>query len=857
MRYWHTLRVTSALVLFTLAALIPCGCATAWHDVAEVVSLGHQPADQTINAQQTATFSIVASSVLPVTYQWFQNGVLIGGAASASYTTPKMGLSSNGATFTVAVTNSTTTVTSSPAKLTVLPLKPALAFSPIAPVVYGAPAFSIDATSTSSAPISYSLANGPATLNGSLVSVDGVGTVALSASQPAMGDYAAATATATFAVGQNVTVGAVSPANQTMGPGQVMFHADAIGGPTNELRWSAIDGTFSGSSWTSPSTAGTYVVTATSVDDPTKSASTSVVISAPVITQQPQSQSVCPGTVSSLTVAANYAQTYQWSKNSTSLSGSTSATYLIASANGALDAGTYVASVSNPAGTASSGPAVVTVGSSIVSQPASVSVAVTQSAILSVNVSGMPAFRYQWYLASPDALSAVPIAGATASSYTTPAVSAGDNGDQYYVIVTDACGTQLTSSTATITVTGILVPPTIETQPVSQHINPGGTATFSVVASGSPTLMYQWYVIAAGQSAGNAIPGAISASYDVPASATLITNDQDRYFVNVSNLYGAATSQQATLSVGSGINITQQPASLYVAQGATGTFTVAATSSLPLTYQWYLAAVGTSSFTPIAAATNASYTIPAASASDNGSTYYVVVSNGVNSSVQSATAALTVGDPKGVADCDMSWTTNGNAFVSDTCSYQLTEADVWQAGSIVWPKLISTGKIRLSFTATLSNPSAIPADGFALMFGDPSLGATPTSLGEDGEGLGAKGIPGVVIAFDVYYNSGIDWPTDPRVPYIGIGRGEENLWEDPYFSENSSIPALATFGQSISHDYVVTVDQGTMDVTMDGALVLSSKVDLPPVAYLYVTASTGIYWEQTVISNITAVVSAP
>jgi hypothetical protein len=44
---------------------------------------------------------------------------------------------------------------------------------------------------------------------------------------------------------------------------------------------------------------------------------------------------------------------------------------------------------------------------------------------------------------------------------------------------------------------------------------------------------------------------------------------------------------------------------------------------------------------------------------------------------------------------------------------------------------------------------------------------------------------------------------------------------------------------------------------MDGGEVFSGYVDVPPIAYLYATSSTGMFWERTVISKISAVVSSP
>jgi hypothetical protein len=186
------------------------------------------------------------------------------------------------------------------------------------------------------------------------------------------------------------------------------------------------------------------------------------------------------------------------------------------------------------------------------------------------------------------------------------------------------------------------------------------------------------------------------------------------------------------------------------------------------------------------------------------------------------------------------------------CSFQLTAATFDQQGEIVWPNLISTGDIQLSFTMTLSNPSAVPADGFTMVLGDPSLGATLTSVGLPGMGLGAEGIPGLVFGFDTYHNAG-----DPTVPYVGVGRGETALFEKPWFNVNTNIPTLVAAGPPISHSYTISIVQGQMTVTLDGVQVMSGSVAVPAVAYLYVTASTGGSYEQAVISNVSATVSVP
>ena len=76
-----------------------------------------QPANQTVVAGQTATFSVVASGSLPLGYQWQKNGLDIAGANAVTYTTPPTTTTDNGSTFQVVVSNSLGTTTSGPATL--------------------------------------------------------------------------------------------------------------------------------------------------------------------------------------------------------------------------------------------------------------------------------------------------------------------------------------------------------------------------------------------------------------------------------------------------------------------------------------------------------------------------------------------------------------------------------------------------------------------------------------------------------------------------------------------------------------------------------------------------------------------
>jgi beta-glucanase (GH16 family) len=78
-----------------------------------------QPTNQSAQVGQTATFSVAATGTPTLTYQWSKNGTAISGATSATYTTPAVTSSDNGATFSVVVTNPYGNATSTTATLTV------------------------------------------------------------------------------------------------------------------------------------------------------------------------------------------------------------------------------------------------------------------------------------------------------------------------------------------------------------------------------------------------------------------------------------------------------------------------------------------------------------------------------------------------------------------------------------------------------------------------------------------------------------------------------------------------------------------------------------------------------------------
>ena len=172
------------------------------------------------------------------------------------------------------------------------------------------------------------------------------------------------------------------------------------------------------------------------------------------------------------------------------------------------------------------------------------------------------------------------------------------------------------------------------TQPQSQTIASGQTATMSVVATGTQPLTYQWYVGASGNTA-SPIGGATSSSYTTPALTTATS-----YWVRVSNAGGQANSNTATISIGVGPSVTAHPSSLTRKAGKSAAFTSAATGSPTLTVRWQVSATSGGPWTDVAGATSTTLTF-AATAADHGKWFHAVFTNGVGQAASNA-ASLTV-----------------------------------------------------------------------------------------------------------------------------------------------------------------------------------------------------------------------
>jgi glucose/arabinose dehydrogenase len=172
--------------------------------------------------------------------------------------------------------------------------------------------------------------------------------------------------------------------------------------------------------------------------------------------------------------------------------------------------------------------------------------------------------------------------------------------------------------------------PSISAHPSNQTVTQGQPATFSVTAAGSTPLSYQW------QRNQVNISGANASSYTLASSSLADTGAGFRCVVT--NTFGSATSNEATLIVTAPPGITGHPANQTVTQGQSATFGVSATGSIPLNYQWQR------NQADIPGANAPSYTIASASMSDNGAKFRCAVTNAFGSAASNE-ATLTVQPP--------------------------------------------------------------------------------------------------------------------------------------------------------------------------------------------------------------------
>jgi hypothetical protein len=409
-----------------------------------------------------------------------------------------------------------------------------------------------------------------------------------------------------------------------------------------------------------------YFFNTASPISPEDGASTPV---APAITGQPTNQTVNVGQTATFSVIASGTAplTYQWQKNTVNVGGATSPSYTTPATALGDNGSTYRCIVTNSVNSATSNSATLTVNSApppsgLVSDDfsapalntslwtfvnplgdaaASMTGTGTQDARLSIAIpAGVSHDIWTGANNAPRVLQAftngdfeaeVKFEAPLTSQYQMEGILAQQDNTTFvrFDFVRDASSTRFFSAsfaggTPTIRKDTVIAPG----NPLFLRVKRQGNAwTGSFSTNGSlwitaVSFSYALTVNAVGPFVGN---------HGVPASSSPAFAGLIDYFFNTAS----PISPEDPTGTPVAPSIAQQPANQTVIVGQTATFTVAASGTTPLTYQWQKNTVN------VGGATSPSYTTPATVLGDNGSTYRCIVIN-IVSSVTSNSATLTV-----------------------------------------------------------------------------------------------------------------------------------------------------------------------------------------------------------------------
>jgi len=588
-----------------------------------------QPANRTVLPGSPASFTVTATGTDPLNYQWSHEGTDLPDATNATLTIPSAQPSDQG-DYSVRVFNLFGSQVSSNALLTVAML-PIITTQPtnVTVLVGGDAAFSLEADGT--APLNYQWS-----FNGTNITDATNSTLMLTNVQMVdAGDYAVQvfnlfgadqSSNAVLSVGDPPLITG-QPVDQTVVLGTpALFMVTATGTEPLEYQWShegtdlpeATNPTLAIPS-SQPGDAGNYAVRVFNLFGTQTSSNALLTVGIlPSVTTQPTNVAVAIGGDATFSLEADGTAplNYQWSFNGTNITDATNSTLMLTNVQ-MVDAGDYAVQVFNPFGADQSSNAVLSVGDPplITGQPVDQTVVLGTPALFTVTATGTESLEYQWSHEGND------LPDATNATLTIPSSQPDDAGN-YAVRVFNLFGTQ-TSSNALLTV---VILPSVTTQPTNVAVAVGGDATFSVQADGTAPLNYQWSFNGT---------NVMDATNSTLTLTNVQTADAGDYAVQVFNLFGTEQSSNAVMSVGDPPLINGQPAGRTVVLGTPALFTVTATGTEPLEYQW------SHEGNDLPEATNATLTIPSSQLDDAG-IYAVRVFN-LFGTQTSSNALLTVG----------------------------------------------------------------------------------------------------------------------------------------------------------------------------------------------------------------------
>jgi subtilase family serine protease len=231
-----------------------------------------------------------------------------------------------------------------------------------------------------------------------------------------------------------------------------------------------------------------------------------------------------------------------------------------------------------------------------ISQPSSRNVTFGANVLLSASAVGQPPLNFQWLLNGTNLPGSGTVSGVTTDTLSLTTVTTNDIGS-YSLVLTNAYGS-ITSSVALLNVGAV---PSVLTQPTNLTLLTGSVAIFSVSASGSPALSFQWKKNGSNLVNGTGISGATT---NVLSLTGITTNSSANYSLVITNVFGVVTSSIAVLNVVLPPTISSSSLTNRTLEcGSNVSYTVTLGGTTPLAIQWSLDG------SPLAGATNSTLTL--------------------------------------------------------------------------------------------------------------------------------------------------------------------------------------------------------------------------------------------------------
>ncbi len=605
---------------------------------------------------------------------------------------------------------------------------------------------------------------------------------------------------------------------------------------------------------------------------------------APVVTVEPNNQTICEGQDVSFSAHAtgDPIPTVQWQEDTGSgwsdMTGQNNTDLTLTGVPASANGNQYRAVFTNVCGTTATQPAVLTVNSNpiVLTHPQDVEVCEGAHVLFSVAASGTPAPTIQWQLDDLDGNGFEDMIGEESTVLDIGIVDASQDGYMYRVKLNNICSTQF-SSVATLIVNEA---PVVTLQPTDEIVCEFGAVQFTATASGQPTPAIQWQVDLNDGIGWQDLGGETSSTLSLTNIGR--TLDGNRYRAVFTNVCGVAESDDAILTVWTKPEITLDPVSILVCEPNDAVFTADAVGTPNPTVQWQVSTDGTT-WSDVSGATSATYSFTP-TVNEDGNWYRAVFTNDCGAAT-TASAQLTyfllpfiTEQPQDAAICEgedwtftvtaggteisLQWRHNGVDIPGETeATLTVSNAQASDAGNYDVVITNTCASITSNVAVlTVNFPPVITAQPTSevVCLGDPfsfSVGATGTDLEyqwEFNNGTGWNAIAGATAATYSTSSAQVVQAGDYRVVITGI-------CPPPATSETVSLtvnipPAIVTEPQSQTvcegDPFLFTVNATGTDLTYQWfhngtAITGATEATLTAPATL---ADAGTYW--VVVSGV-------